>query len=153
MFVRTIYRFIYNSSTGQFPSLVSLQMKNKIYDGPYHHRCTGTIISKTHVLSAAHCFSQNLAQPEQWIVVAGSIFPKKSNTYYVKKIKLHPEYMKKASIDDVAIVIIKGEFKLSKNLKVMGMANNFQIPKGTSCLISFQTISKLIVLFYQSYRI
>ena len=131
MFVRTIYRFIYNSSTGQFPSLVSLQM----YD---RHRCAGTIISKTHVLSAAHCFS--LAQPEQWIVVAGSRFPKKSNTYYVKKIKLHPEYMEKVSIDDVAIVIIKGEFKLSKNLKVMGMANNFQIPKGTSCLISFQTI-------------
>ena len=87
-------------------------------------------------MTAAHCFL-NRTQTDQWIVVAGSKHPTTENTYAVKKIKLHSEYVIKPSISDIAILVIKREFKFSKNLKVMSMANNFELPKGTTCLISF----------------
>ena len=121
-----LYKLYYNLSIGEFPSIVSLQYLDK-------HKCGGTIISKTHVLTAAHCFREEWLVPEDWLVITGSIFPEKSNTYHLKEIKLHPKYMPRPSLNDIAILVIKEEFKLGNNLKVMGMANDndFHAPKGT----------------------
>jgi secreted trypsin-like serine protease len=112
---------------GQFPELVSLQFR-------YEHKCGGTIISKIHVLTAAHCFDRNdtSLKAKDWFVVAGSISnnPKKYNTYEIKKIKRNPGFVKKASIDDIAIVTMKEEFKFNENLKILPMAKSFKWPKS-----------------------
>ena len=72
-------------------------------------------------------------RPERWFVVAGSRRPTISNKYDVKQIKVHPEFVIKPSLSDIAVLVIKGEFNFHKNLKVMSMANSFELPKGTAC--------------------
>ena len=51
----------FNLFIGQFPFIVSLQYKNK-------HNCGGTIISKNHILSAAHCFLNVDINPRVYII-------------------------------------------------------------------------------------
>ena len=82
-------------------------------------------------MTAAHCF-ENDARPEIWFVVAGSNRPTISNKYDVKKIKVHPEFVTKTLLNDIAVLVIKGEFNFRKNLKVMNMANSFELSKGRS---------------------
>ena len=140
-------KLFHNSSIGQFPSLVSLQFRHDWNPDHPFHSCGGTIISKTHVLSAAHCFVPDATQPEKWLVVAGSIIPKTSKTsYHVKKIKPHPEYNQRSTIYDIAILVIEGEFQLSNNTKVMAMANSFQKDIGIECLKNFQILLNLILI-------
>ena len=87
-------------------------------------------------MTAAHCIASN-DKPEEWLVVAGSkyTFPRRSNTYYVENFKIHPEYVIKPSINDIAILVIEGKFKFSKNIKMMSMANSLELPKGKNTFI------------------
>jgi secreted trypsin-like serine protease len=91
-------------------------------------------------LTAAHCFDWNSTslEPKDWLVVAGSIskFPTDSNKKFeIKEIKPHPEFVKKAILDDIAILTMKKEFKYSKNLQPMKMSNSFEWPKGKNMFI------------------
>jgi hypothetical protein len=76
-------------------------------------------------------------RPQDWVVIAGSIskYPKQSNSFYIKEIKPHPEFGKKAVLNDIAILTMKKKFKFNKNLMPMKMANSFEWPKGKNTFI------------------
>ena len=90
-------------------------------------------------MTAAHCFHSNSTslEPKDWLVVAGSIskYLTNSNWFEIKEIKPHPEFVKKAILDDIAILTMMKEFKYSKNLQPMKMANSFEWPKGKNMFI------------------
>jgi len=117
---------------GQFPFIVSLQLDNIYNDG---HLCGGTIISKTHILSAAHCFDDDNAA-SHWTALAGTLSrhkhkkKKKGKVFKIKEIKIFPGYVANASLHDVAILTIHGKFNFKKgNIESLKLARDSEMPK------------------------
>lgn len=85
----------------EFPYIVSLKYNNK-------HFCGGSLISKNHVLTAAHCvtyfFDERKYAMEFISVEAGMIRQGTGKTYNVKRISYHPKYKSIAFQNDLAVV-------------------------------------------------
>lgn len=104
---------------GQIPWQVSLQMKSE-----GNHFCGGTIISKCHVITAAHCVSKENSfgmKPKEIRVVYGSINNQVGGeddsvkSADVKRIIKHSAFEKIEY--DIAIVQIKGEFAFDEKVQ------------------------------------
>ncbi|KAL1497621.1 hypothetical protein ABEB36_008551 [Hypothenemus hampei] len=99
------------------------------------HRCGGTVISRRVILTAAHCYTENL------IAVAGTnnIYDQNSHKQHarVESGHLHPDYKKIGPhSNDIALLILeKPGFKLNEFIKPICLTHETPQP-GTWCEVT-----------------
>lgn len=118
-----------DTTPDEFPYQVSLVVGEE-------HFCGGSIISPTHILTAAHCLYY-LQEPDQYqeiLVLTGTNnLLDGGNLYYVKSIKIHPEFEdddSKGFPNDIAVITVS----IYKGV-VHKLRSYFGGRGGSSCLL------------------
>uniref|UniRef100_A0A6G5A8T4 Putative trypsin-like serine protease n=1 Tax=Rhipicephalus microplus TaxID=6941 RepID=A0A6G5A8T4_RHIMP len=91
----------------QYPWMVYLSTHH-----PYgKHACGGTIITKRHVLTAAHCLWLKNAHVYKVIVSYGSVDRRKGRKVEASKMLIHKGYSENRMLNDIALLEVKYPFK------------------------------------------
>ncbi|XP_018407522.1 PREDICTED: chymotrypsin-2-like [Cyphomyrmex costatus] len=116
----------------EFPYQVSLRSYNL-------HICSGALISKRHVLSAAHCICGLIDEPsEELSAHTGSINLKEGEKHAVKDVKCHPNYVygpEKSWIADLVVITLAKEIRISSSQWPIALAT-YDVPVGQHAIIS-----------------
>ena len=97
----------------KYPWVVSLQMKKKGIKS--HHFCTGSIISKTAILTAAHCPTDDYTKT--YSVVFGTNDNRQTKRRIrAKNIIPHPQYDVPTFTNDAMIIILEKPIIFTKNV-------------------------------------
>lgn len=97
----------------KYPWVVSFQSKRK--GKKSHHFCTGSIISKTAILTAAHCGTDDYTKT--YSVVFGTNDKRQTKRRIrAKNIILHPQYDDKKLTHDAKIIILEKPIIFTKNV-------------------------------------
>ena len=123
---------------------VAIIRKNDQYGRPF---CSGTLISNTMVLAAAHCFEED--DPTNIKVVAGEMnmaWGTKGVTRGVKSLKTHPDY--KYILDErndrERVQLIDGDLALLELDQPLDLENNDNIANAELPTLSMKLTNKLI---------
>ncbi|CRL03701.1 CLUMA_CG016763, isoform A [Clunio marinus] len=135
---------IYNGKVvkrNQWPFLVAMMM---VADGKFF--CGGTLISRSHVLTAAHCLQEKGQEapltPSKFVLHLGKynlslVYERGSIPAFPEKIKIHPDWnIHQEKYDsDIALIKIDGTVPIRSNIypaclwsSALGMRN---VPTGT----------------------
>lgn len=125
----------------QFPYQISLRRLGQ-------HICGGSIISKSKVVTAAHCVTSKYGRKQnerEYKVLAGTIYRSMTNLIgktkplltKVTKIIVHQKFNVDKLNYDVAVVLTKDSFNLKEpNFAAIPLSSDVLIEAGTKCVIS-----------------
>lgn len=91
------------ATSGEFPYLVSIQLDGR-------HRCGGSLITKKHILTAAHCVTQFFEEriPHSRIkVVVGTNKVIRGIAHDISRVAYHPSYERSILKADVAVIRVR----------------------------------------------
>ncbi|XP_050346916.1 trypsin, alkaline C-like [Nymphalis io] len=111
----------------KYPFIASLQFNRwGIFHSP---RCGGSLITRTTVLSAAHCFYQ-AESPVQWRVRLGSANSTSGGTVHdVSHIIMHENFVYITKLNDVALLRLRVAASLSSTIALAYIAGtNYNLP-------------------------
>ena len=110
----------------------------------YTHHCGGAIINRRQIVSAAHCFQEEKANVETWIVLAGvtdiyipklyelgynrTAVGKLPNVYLPEEIISHGGFRPTGFVNDIAIINLKEPLKFGREINSIKLAR--RPPKG-----------------------
>ncbi|XP_053985491.1 chymotrypsin-1-like [Hylaeus volcanicus] len=113
---------------GKFPYQVSLQ-----YNG--HHFCGGSIISKRHILTAAHCMKAVPDIRKITVHVGINLLSQSGAVYNVESATLHPNFSLHSDDNDVAVIRVNKNIAFNAKVKAIPLATG-NVPDGSSCVLS-----------------
>ncbi|XP_051531784.1 transmembrane protease serine 13-like isoform X2 [Myxocyprinus asiaticus] len=91
------------AAEGQWPWQASLHFRG-------YHTCGGTLVAPDFIITAAHCFPQEISDyllPSNWQVYIGMVSQLKlPSSYNVKKITIHENYDPDTKNNDIALLIL-----------------------------------------------
>lgn len=118
---------------GQYPHVAILRGSST-----KEHFCSGAIVGKRSILTAAHCVDG--LELENFEVVVGTVVNNvtsdEQNVYGVAQLTIHPEYGNLAN--DIALVHTANDIRLSENVKIIKLctirdgAGTYVYPTGWS---------------------
>lgn len=106
---------------GEFPWQVSIQLHDPLATEPeheYEHACGGTLISESHVLTAAHCIHEYDNNADVRVAAGGLQYRSSENLRKVSKIIFHQNFDPISLDNDIGIL------KLAESLDFVGAGGN-----------------------------
>ncbi|XP_023030584.1 trypsin 3A1-like [Drosophila willistoni] len=119
---------------GEYPYMVSLQVNPRNY-------CGGTLISKTMVVTAAHCTDRQNTNTIKVVVGTVDLSSDDGQRLDIKRIIVHQEYVAPSKNYDIALLQLTEAVEFNENVRSIALPDEhvFYLPNtiGTTCGFGF----------------
>ncbi|EFN74334.1 Chymotrypsin-2 [Camponotus floridanus] len=119
-----------NATNGMYPYQASLRdSKNN------RHFCGGAIISKSFIITAAHCLN-NLNDPSDVLVGIGSNYLDALTVYQVANFIQHDEYDSLSQINDIGLIRVMQKIKFNENIQPIALVTEDRNYEGRNFVVT-----------------